>query len=652
MTSYSFYQDSIFWLWIALGFATLFYTWYRFRFPEFSRKWLLIRWSLLLLIPWLFLEAIASNRNSTSLVFVLLDTSKSMQSFWNQQMESAENSGTFDQFLQEKYPTATLQYFDLFSGKSSAQWRELIPLSENDWSIQSRILDRTMMFLQQKFSLETFQFLLITDGQDTQYSHIPESLKASFTSGQKLDLAYFQTSLKTNEMMIAEVNSPDIVFMREPVQTQVRIHYRVSTPQTSYLILTDGDAIITRKKITFSPEQTEQWIDVEWVPEKIGRLILNLRVVPFAEEKYIEDNIRYVPINSRASKMKVLHIAGRPSWDVRYLRSTLKTLPEMDLISFYILRDPVEDLQNVAESELSLIQFPVRILFQRELFKFDTVIFHNFAMKKYLQDSSFQQSFQKYLSDGGHIVVVGGEQALGQTMYQDLFLKAQDSKNGTLAFTQIPSHHWSHSKFFSQSILQKQPALEYVGSPLQEELPSILKRTYFNRGSVNWVAEPASWQWQHESDQELGQSGHFATFWHTLLYQSVHTDEHLFQEFQKSRPYSSNERIQGTLHLYRRDDIEREEVNIQIVDTLSNLVVFENIFVMKKGRIEMDLSPFPPSTYQMRIRCQCEGVRDFFFPFVVVKDWLEKQNPFPNLRLLQGLVKLTGGSLSSISEEK
>ena len=37
-------------------------------------------------------------------------------------------------------------------------------------------------------------------------------------------------------------------------------------------------------------------------------------------------------------KIRVLQVAGAPSWDVRALRQMLKSNPNVDLISFFILR--------------------------------------------------------------------------------------------------------------------------------------------------------------------------------------------------------------------------------------------------------------------------------------------------------------------------
>ena len=65
----------------------------------------------------------------------------------------------------------------------------------------------------------------------------------------------------------------------------------------------------------------------------------------------------------------------------------------------------------------------------RQLFKFDTVVFHNFDIRRFLRNPEFQRSFQKFLAGGKRIIVVGGEQVVGHRDYQELFLSGTSSQN-------------------------------------------------------------------------------------------------------------------------------------------------------------------------------------------------------------------------------
>ena len=103
-------------------------------------------------------------------------------------------------------------------------------------------------------------------------------------------------------------------------------------------------------------------------------------------------------------------MVGRPSWDVRSLRSLLKRNPNVDLVSFFILRTN-ESVDSARTNELSLIPFPTNELFYEELGSFDLVV-----SKLHLPGSSRVRQYlpriRDFVENGGGFVMVGGEQSL------------------------------------------------------------------------------------------------------------------------------------------------------------------------------------------------------------------------------------------------
>ncbi|GIS37364.1 MAG: hypothetical protein Ct9H90mP9_3940 [Pseudomonadota bacterium] len=92
-----------------------------------------------------------------------------------------------------------------------------------------------------------------------------------------------------------------------------------------------------------------------------GSPFLSLEIQPLKEEDQLHNNLSYLPVSIREKRMRVLHIAGRPSWDVFHLSAPRsRKCREIDMIAFFILRDPFEDNQSVPEQELALIRFPVQ----------------------------------------------------------------------------------------------------------------------------------------------------------------------------------------------------------------------------------------------------------------------------------------------------
>ncbi|MBI3179240.1 MAG: hypothetical protein HYZ27_06235, partial [Deltaproteobacteria bacterium] len=132
-------------------------------------------------------------------------------------------------------------------------------------------------------------------------------------------------------------------------------------------------------------------------------------VPPAAGEAITSNNQRSFVLQVIRDKIRVLQVSGRPSWDERFLRQHLKENPNVDLISFFILRTP-NDAPGASENELSLIPFPVDELFTTKLKSFDVVIFQNFDYRPYGM-SQYLTNIRDAVREGLGFVMIGGEQS-------------------------------------------------------------------------------------------------------------------------------------------------------------------------------------------------------------------------------------------------
>jgi uncharacterized membrane protein len=108
-------------------------------------------------------------------------------------------------------------------------------------------------------------------------------------------------------------------------------------------------------------------------------------------------------------------VVGRPSWDERFLRQLLKRDPNVDLISFFILRTPSDDTHS-SQEELSLIPFPTDEIFHQQLRSFDLVILQNFNHRPYRM-SQYLPGIAAYVRDGGALAMLGGDQSFSAGDY-------------------------------------------------------------------------------------------------------------------------------------------------------------------------------------------------------------------------------------------
>jgi hypothetical protein len=331
-------------------------------------------------------------------------------------------------------------------------------------------------------------------------------------------------------------------------------------------------------------------------------------------------------------------------------------MPEVDMIAFFILRDPFEDTQAIPEKELALIRFPVQELFMRQLFKFDTVVFHNFDIRRFLRNAEFQRSFQKFLAGGKRIIVVGGEQVMGHRDYQELFLSGTSSKNLQLKFKHQTDWNFRERRLLAVEDLQRQPAFS---GDLKEDYSmssELLLRTPYRKGRVDWVLEPQSWNWKLEGSKDTPPSSineassgvryRHASFWQTLLFQPFRMRQRIFRDFSPGRPYHVTESIQGKVDLPTRS----ASAIFKLREESTSGILHEVKLPVNEGTAFLKLPKLETGAYRLEASCGCGDMEDVSHPIRVVSDWQEMSRIGPYHAWLEWISGETGGRSLRLDE--
>lgn len=142
----------------------------------------------------------------------------------------------------------------------------------------------------------------------------------------------------------------------------------------------------------------------EVTPKRIGRSLYRVLIPTMKEDEVPENNARAALLRVGRERLRALLVAGRPSWDVRFLRDFLKRDGSVDLVSFFILR-AAADLTAAPTNELALIPFPTDELFREHLGSFDIVIFQNFDYAPY-EMATYLPRIRDYVQRGGSFVML------------------------------------------------------------------------------------------------------------------------------------------------------------------------------------------------------------------------------------------------------
>lgn len=258
--------------------------------------------------------------------------------------------------------------------------------------------------------------IVLSDGIDTgaigRRVHRGEPLdEASIESLKRLNAPINTLAAASAEglkdVSVARVLHDDFAFVHNSISIDVEIQsIGIDQNNIPVTLRRDGE-ILQARTAEFAPGQTRTKVVFEFVPKRIGKEVYTVDVPEYAGEALFENNVQHFVLKVIRDKIRVLQVVGRPSWDQRYLRQLLKRNPNVDLVSFFILRTN-SNPQTVSTNEMSLIPFPTDELFRDELGSFDLVIFQNFNFGPY-QMGQYLSSIANFVNEGGGFAMVGGD---------------------------------------------------------------------------------------------------------------------------------------------------------------------------------------------------------------------------------------------------
>jgi uncharacterized membrane protein len=148
-------------------------------------------------------------------------------------------------------------------------------------------------------------------------------------------------------------------------------------------------------------------LDLTITLERAGARIVEVAVASPAGDTIPDNDRRLVTFDVARERVRVLHVAGRPTNDVRALRQWLKSDASVDVVAFFILRTPTDDV-HASQNDLALIPFPVDELFTEHLPSFDAVVLQDFDAQPYGLEK-YLENIRGYVRRGGGLVMVGGQ---------------------------------------------------------------------------------------------------------------------------------------------------------------------------------------------------------------------------------------------------
>ena len=376
----------------------------------------LVTFFLLFLQPTARLEDVSKVKNN---VVVLLDTSRSMglpQSASGQQTRRDEAAKALQQARTTLATWRTDHHVEFFSfdGHLNAH-ADLQSLLKHPSRGSHTSLSTSLNELSARYTpRELAAVVILSDGGDLAASGQVDPPLRLMRAAERLKTPIHTLSvgpaLPPLDLAIAEVRADDFAFARNVVSVDVDLHAGGVTDQfMSRVSLYRGSELLSERVIAVERGQPTYQTSFEFVPDETGEEAYHIEIEPHPEEQIVRNNRARFSMRIIRDKIRVLQVVGNPSWDERFLRKHLKKNPNVELISFFILRTNAS-LEVARPDELSLIPFPTQELFEERLGSFDLMIFqdftyHGYRMRRYLP------LIRDYVKKGGGFVMVGGDQS-------------------------------------------------------------------------------------------------------------------------------------------------------------------------------------------------------------------------------------------------
>jgi uncharacterized membrane protein len=251
--------------------------------------------------------------------------------------------------------------------------------------------------------------LVISDGADTAARRTAAGGARDAGFAKKLGVPISTVAVthakRQRDLAVAEVKADPFAFARSDTPITVALTSSGLAEKKVNVALSQGGSLVQQRTVELVGGAAETVFLVK--PIHLGRNVLTVTTAIPPGDEIPQNNAAHVTFEVLRDKVRVLHIAGRPSWDQRFLRDTLSAWPQIDLVSFYVLRTPFQST-TLGSDGMTLIPFPTAELFENHLEEFDLLIFQDLNPADIGVDR-YLEKIAGYVSNGGGFALLGGE---------------------------------------------------------------------------------------------------------------------------------------------------------------------------------------------------------------------------------------------------
>lgn len=524
--------------------------------------------------------------------------------------------------------------------------------------------------------------LLLSDGAhhgaDAGLNYIRQSGVPIVTAGLGQPATY-------RDIQVVSVQAPTLSFLHYPVDVNVSLKAWGYQGERLPVVLKRSGRVVATQTIDVGADVFEQQVRFEITPDEIGKFTYTISITPHLGEALTENNHKDFPMSIARDKIRVLLVCGSPTWNYRFLRQAFKHDPSIDLISFVILRTPT-DVVNVPENQLSLIPFPTRRLFTKELQNFDLIVFENFSFQFYFP-WYYLENVRNYVAEGGAFAMIGGRLSFAQGGYagtpieEILPVSLHQERNDyqtmsrRMALTPEGNVHpitrLSADIDENQRIWNNMPALDAVNVPIQAKPDAtvlgkglfnngtaapILATHRFGKGRTLALMSDYIWKWNYHLAGRMDSNQYYLQFIRQMVHWLIR--DPILKQVRvttDTNTFSLGNDITGTLQVLRDDYQPATEaalrVRLQTPGGTELSVPYRP--TENPGEYRYQIAATEEGLYTLNVQAQIDGKTHESNQLLlqVNRPGQENQQAVPNHHLLMDIAERTGGAFFALHDD-
>ena len=524
---------------------------------------------------------------------ILLDNSRSMTLSGESGPRSDAVRALIDEWQEDDRVNPMVYLFG--STTRGAIWNDLAESYEPS-DDETKIRDALSYVLEKGANQELGSLVVITDGADTTFR--AETLGLG-SSAPAIHAIVIGGDDPLDDQAIVSLHADTTAYVGVPAIIRADVRAVGELRQSELRVQLWQESRLEQETVAVLDETGRGTVAFEVTPRQTGRALYRLLIPAASDDEVPQNNDRVALLRVGRERLRVLLVAGRPSWDVRFLRDFLKRDGSVDLVSFFILR-AAADLTAAPTNELALIPFPTDELFREHLGSFDVLVFQNFDYAPY-EMGMYLPRIRDYVQRGGSFLMIGGDRSFAEGRYartaiEDILpvkigapgvLKGSYRAEVNKRLARHPIVALGPDPALTRQTWRALPALQGMNlvsavkeggqvllhhprSRLQNgaRLP-VLVVGEAGRGRVAAMTTDASWRWRFAADDTAVGSDEYELFWDRMIRWLTHD------------PLLEPARIST--------DRDRYGVGGQLV--VSGRLRDETYRPMKKARVELHYQP-------------------------------------------------------------